>query len=295
MDINDSFNEEELFALGELGIEPKSLIFNHHTLNMPFLKERRYVCHLQIKDGLYSFNIPDKLPRQFKKSIVKTERKLLQSNNAHMRRLMTTAKRNAEFIARFNSELFYKNAFYEGKKMTANELIAFYETPPFCHIIDLSATADCLHFAALYAMTFYAQAPEDLFTVEGVFTLQPERHSDNAKKTAGNSVFNLILRNDKTEIERVLVQMGKALSDIQPPRVNLSDTVMLIKNYTLFIGLSEIGRVFARNAPNNQLREEAQSLMNYGALAKLCETIAASGNDEDYRDSDVFKECTRLF
>ena len=293
--ILELFDEEELFALSELGIDPKALVFYHRPLKLPFLKERQFVCRLKIQEGLYRFELPEKLPRQFKKSIEKTERKLLGSNNAHMRKLMAGAKKNAEFIVRFNSELFYKHSFYKGKKMTAEELSAFYETPPFCRTIDLSSNADCRAFGALYAMTFYACSPEDLFTVEGIFSLQPERHSDNAKKTAGNNVFNLILRNDKTEIGQVLTQMGETLTSVQTPRVNLSDTVMLSKNYTMFVGLSEIGRVFSRVAPDSQSLKLSKSLTNYAFLVKLCDMISTLGDGEDYRESTAYRECRALF
>ncbi|MCL2071324.1 MAG: hypothetical protein FWH07_03710 [Oscillospiraceae bacterium] len=307
IDFAGLFNEEELFALRELNIEPSLLVFNQRALlslpflqflKLPFTKDRQFVCHLKIKDGLYHFELPKKLPRKFKKSIAVTERRLLATNNSHMKRLMESAKKNAEFIGRFNSELFLKHSFYKGKRIAVAELSSFYKTVPYCQTIDLSAESDRQPFIALYAMAFYACSPADLFTIDGIFSLQPERHADNAKKTAGNSVFNLILRDDKAEMEQVLSQMGQTLADIQPPRVNLSDTVMISKNYTLFNGLSEMGRVYNQvtaSANFTSFRAAAVSLMNYAALVRLCDTISIAADDEDYRESAVYKKCKSLF
>ena len=302
MNINilDLFESDELHALNELGIDPHDIVFTE-THKLPFLKPKQFVCHLRFKEGLYSFDLPEKLPKKFVKRISQTQIKLLSINNSHMRRLMAEAKKNAEFIERFNSELFFKHSFYQGRRITKDELFDFYETNPYYQTVNLSSDADKQPFIALYAMSFYACTVNDLFSVDGIFSMQPERHADNTKKTAGNDVFNLILRNNKEEIEQILFQMGQTLSGIQPLRVNLSDEVMLAKNYTLFVGLSEMGRVFTQVTKNNPSKAlepaltAAGSFMNYGLLVGLCNTISVLSDDDDYRETNAYKKCREVF
>ncbi|MCL1831646.1 MAG: hypothetical protein FWG45_01895 [Oscillospiraceae bacterium] len=303
MDYSEIFSPDELLALGELGLDPSTLVFNTNS-RLPFVKPQQYVCRLKLTDGLYSFDLPPKLPRRFRERVVKIQSKLLAINNATTRKLMESAKKNAEFVERFNKELFLKHSFFQGRRITVSELLDFYETHPYYLTINLSADEDKVPFISLYAMTFYACTPDDLFTVDGIFSIQPERHADNAKKTAGNAVFNLILRNNPDEIKQVLLQMGNTLSNIQPLRVNLDDTVMLSKNYTLFVGLSEIGRVFTtivgahetlkNDALITQHLNAAQTLADYAPLAVLCNAIAILGDDENYRDTAAYKKCAKF-
>jgi hypothetical protein len=293
LNIHDYYQADELNALNELGISPYDLIFTARPI-LPFFKTRQFVCHLQFKDGLYVFALPPKLPRRFKKQIELTEKKLLATNNAHIRKLMAGAKKNAEFVERFNSELFFKHSFHKGNKLLAGELFELYASPPYNQAIDLSADADKQAFIALYAMTFYACSPEDIFTVDGIFSVQPERHADNAKKTAGNAVFNLLVRGKTTEIEQVLLTMSKTILALTPPRVNLADMEMLSKNYTLFRGMSELGRVFFKFAKSSNAAEAANQLAKYAAVAQLCDVIAGIGDSEDYRRIKEYGECVRL-
>ncbi|MCL2036622.1 MAG: hypothetical protein FWG83_04455 [Oscillospiraceae bacterium] len=300
--ITDLFPQDELLALRELGIPPQELIFIKKPLfNLSMFEEKQYICHLQLKDGLYSFELPPKLPRRFKKRIRQTERKLLCGNNSQMKKLMDSARKNAEFIERFNNELFFKHSFYKGNRLNVDELFRLYGTAPHNQIIDLSADSDRPPFIALYAMTFYACTPEDIFTVDGIFSMQPERHADNAKKTSGNRVFNLVIRGEREEIVQVLRQMGKALEEIRPLRVNLSDAAMLARNYTLFHALSEMGRVFAKCAvradagvPSSSM-VAARTLMKYAPLVELCDLISTLNHHEDYRDSLAYKKCKDFF
>jgi len=301
MEIFDLFEQDELVALRELEIDPKDLVFDRKPL-LPFGKSRRFVCHLRVADGLYSFDYPDDSPRKFKKQIFEIQFKLRSLNNSAMRRLMENAKKNALFIERFNSELFLKHSFFQGRRITTGELFDFYETHPYYQTINLSSDPDKQPFIALYAMTFYACSIEDLFTIDGIFSMQPERHADNAKKTAGNAVFNLVLRDNKEEIRQVLMQMGQSLIKIPPLRVNISDAVMLSKNYTLFGGLAEMGRAFsevaAPHCDDGQMQEAlqaARNLTNYAPLVKLCDTISVLCDDEDYRETAVYSRCKELF
>jgi hypothetical protein len=301
MDFHELFSADELHALKELRIDPASLVFVKHS-KLPFIKPKQYVCRPKLTDGLYSFDFPAKMPRRFRNSVGRIERKLLAANNSHTRKLMASAKKNAEFVERFNKELFFKHSFFKGQRISTGELFDFYDSHPYYLTINLSSNEDKLPFISLYAMTFYACTPDDLFTVDGIFSMQPERHSDNAKKVAGNAVFNLILRDDAAEMQQVLNQMGRTLAGLTPPRVNLSDAVMLAKNYTLFVGLAEIGRVYdsvMSNLPDMLLsteeksyRSAAQELMKYAPVAVLCNAIAILGDDEDYRDTAAYKKCS---
>jgi hypothetical protein len=254
------------------------------------------VCNLCLKDGLYSFEVPPKLPGKFKKNIAQLERKLLASNNTQTRKLMASAKKNADFVERFNSELFFKHSFYKGQRLNAKEVLGFYGTDPYNKIVNLSGEKDKMPFIALYAMTFYACTCEDLFTVDGIFSMQPERHSDNAKKTAGNGVFNLILRGNPDEIKQVVLDMGQTLIKIPPLRVNLADAAMLAKNYTLFAGVSEMARIYMKSAQAAALNDfaaakAAEDLLKYSPLVNLCDTIAVLSDNEDYRETMAYKNC----
>jgi len=294
MDIHELFTADELCALNELGVNPQDLVFTHRPF-LPFMKSRQYVCRLQLSDGLYSFSHSEKLPRRFKKRLIETEKQLLATNNAQIRKLMASARKNAEFVNRFNSELFFKHSFYKGQKLLVNELFEMYGKSPLIDVINLSSDADKQPFIALYAMAFYACTAEDIYTVDGIFSVQPERHADNAKKVAGNAVFNLLLRNNAAEIEQVLITMGKTLVAIIPPRVNLADMELLAKNYTLFRGLSEMGRLFCAVSGDPELSKAAQNLAKYAPIAALCEKIAAIGDHEDYRTFAEYKKCTELW
>jgi hypothetical protein len=295
MEITELFNSDELHALSVLGIDPAALVYNDIS-RLPFVKDKQYVCHLRLTDGIYSFELPEKVPRKFKRQIIETEKKLLRINNAHVRKLMLGAKKNAEFVERFNSELFFKHSFYQGKRIDTAQLFDFYETHPYYSIVNLSADADKSPFMALYAITFFACTPDDLFTIDGIFSMQPERHADNAKKTAGNAVFNLILRNDRKEIEMALTQMGHALKRIHPLRVNLAAPVSLAKNYSLFVGLSEIGRVYEQICVEvfGENNADAAALTRYSPLAALCNVITVLADDDDYRETAAYKKCAEF-
>jgi len=295
----EHFEKDELLVLKELGIDPGDLVFEKRSLLSS--KTKLFVCHLQFTDGLYSFVLPEKLPRIFKKQIAQTSKKLLCVNNSYMRRVMQSAKKNAEFVERFNGELFFRHSSYQGRRLNTKELFEFYETDPYFKIINLSSAYDKQPFIALFALAFHGCTVQDLYTIDGIFSMQPEREADNAKKSAGNDVFNLILRNDRAEIDNVLLQMGQTLLKLQPPRVNLGDTGMLAKNYTLFIGLSEMARVYMRTVQSIQTPQAEQTvnaantLMNYAPLVQLCNSISTLTDYDDFRESGVYKKCVEIF
>ena len=295
---DELFDRDELSVLRELGIDPADLVFEYAPL--PFMKSKQFVCRLELIDGLYSFDIPKKLPRKYKEQVARIEGRLVALNNTQMRRFMESAKKNAEFIERFNSELFFKHCFYKGTRISPAELSKFYQTSPYFHTINLSTPADRQPFIALYAMAFYGCTAEDIFSIDGIFSMQPERFADNAKKTAANSVFNLLLRDDRTEMEAAIVQMGSALIAIQPPRVVLSEMHILAKNYTMFAGLSEIGRVYADVAATFKgtsypAVKSAAALAEYGRLTELCNLLTVIGLEEDHRKQGIYKRCKELF
>jgi hypothetical protein len=99
--------------------------------------------------------------------------------------------------------------------------------------------------------------------------------------------------------------MGKTLTEISPLRVNLTDATSLSKNYTLFVGLSEMGRVFSsvlENAqPDLQLTHAteaklaAEQLMRYAPVAMLCNAVAILADDDDYRETSAYKKCREWF
>ncbi|MCL1881512.1 MAG: hypothetical protein FWF76_04980 [Oscillospiraceae bacterium] len=293
--ITGIFSQTELNVLKELGFSPETLVYTKRSF-LPFIKPKQLVCRLKLTNGLYSFVLPEKAPKKFRHEIELIGKRLLAINNSHIRKLMLDAKKNAEFVERFNKELFFKHSFYKGKRISTAELFDFYETHPYYLTINLSSDEDKIPFFCLYAMTFFASTLDDLFTVDGIFSMQPERHVDNAKKTAGNAVFNLILRNDKEEIQRTLTQMGETLIQISLPKINPDDIKSLSKNYTLLVGLSEIGRVFSSVMSNEivlsaNVFDAANKLSGYADYAILCNQIAVLTDLDDYRETSAYKRC----
>jgi len=293
---NGLFDDATLETLRELEIDPDDAVFVKKRL---FGKPVNYACRLGKVNGLYGFALPyaPRPPRSFKKRLAALNRRLLAVNAVIIRKVFSEAKRNAEFVARFNAELFFKNVYYNDIRLTADELFRFYGTDPYYKKINLSADRDKQPFIAMYAIAFCECSAEDVFTVDGIFSPQPQRRIDNAKKKASNEVFGLIFRGDKAEINEVLEGIGAALINIAPPPVDLADPGLLARNYTLYAALAEIGRVFAEvffyngNRGLDGALKAAEELKRFANVAALCEKMAALRDDEDYRETEEYKKC----
>ncbi|MCL2634615.1 MAG: hypothetical protein FWD34_08910 [Oscillospiraceae bacterium] len=268
-----------------------------------------FICPLTFHNGLYAFAPPEAIyaegytpkkthipPRRLKKKIAVLNKKLLCVNNEFMRKVMAGAKKNAEFVERFNSELFYKNITLNNERISPEEMFKLLSTEPYYRRINLSSDKDKNPFISMYAIAFKECQPHELFTIEGIFSMQTDRHIDNSKKQAANEVFNLILMDDKEETDSVILKMGKAIEEIEPLKINLDDVNMLAKNYTMFIGLSELGRVMAEVFFYNGNREldgalrKAEELKNYAKTAALCERLMRLTDCEDYRQLPQYKQ-----
>jgi len=317
IDVLSLFENDAVETFRELGIEPMDAVFvksGFFGKIMPlsvFQKKypnkeppKLFVCELAFTDGLYSFALPalpKKPPRALKKLHAALSRRVLAVNNAVIRKIMAEAKKNAEFVERFNSELFFKHVYYNDLRLTRDELFKFYETEPYYKKINISANRDKIPFIAGFAMAYYGCTLDDIFTIGGIFSMQPDRHSDNAKKQAGKAVFNLIFRDDKREINEVLEKIGAAIIGVEPPKVELKRAELMAKNYTVYFALSEIGRVFSEiffyngNRNLDGALKAANELKKYAYAYALCEKMAILGSGEDYRETDEYKKCAEFF
>ncbi|MDR0223151.1 MAG: hypothetical protein LBI38_06440 [Oscillospiraceae bacterium] len=336
MNVNDDgplFGEQTLKALKKQGIDPYDTVFVGKIPFSAYLRKKTktpseeradallrklfakraklFICRFETVGGLRRFLPPEQInpgerpPRKagrvLNKRFAELERRLLAVNNSAWREIMQTAKKNAEFIDRFNNELFFKHVNYGGRRLTADELFAFYGTRPHREKIDLSSRGDEPVFCAVFAMTYYQCSPEDLYTIDGIFSPQPQRRADNMKKAAGVDVFNLILRNNAKEIDGVLERMGEVLTKLKPPEIALSDIGALLENYPLWAGLSEIGRLFSEifsRGENQNLREalkSAEALKYCAEVVTFCEKIAVLSDGEDYRETKEYKTLAAVY
>jgi hypothetical protein len=322
------FEKQSIEIFDTLGIDPNDAVFvgktpfsrylrnnlknpskeNEDALLQKLLKKRAklFVCRPEYSEGLYCLAPPEharfggksrrKPGRTLKKPFAELEKRFLAANNSILREIMLNAKKNAEFIERFNRELFFKNVRYMGKRLSEDELFALCETETYRGKIDLSSRKDKTAFCAMFAIAYYQCGLEDLYTIDSIFSLQPSRCADNSKKAAGNDVFNMIFRNDKDEINRALERIGVALTKLKPPSVNLSDVKFLAENYSLWSGISEIGTLFSRIFTYNGKREldealkTAESFKRCGEVAALCEKISRLSDSEDYRETAEYQK-----
>jgi len=290
--MNELFDDAVIETFRELGIDPNDAVFVKKGF---FGKSESYVCRLNYYGGVYSFTLPEKSPRSFKKRLAALNRRVLAVNNAFIRKAMAEAKKNAAFVERFNNELFYKFVYYKDLKLSVKELFKFYETDPYYKKINIAADKDKAPFIAMYAIAFCGCTLTDIFTIDGIFSLQPQRFSDNAKKQAGNGAFYLLFRDDKEEIDLALEKIGESLIGIIPPRTDLDNPDLLAKNYTLYSALSEIGRVFSEiflyngNRNLDDALKAADELKKFAKAAALCEKMAVLRDNEDYRETEEYK------
>jgi hypothetical protein len=164
-----------------------------------------------------------KLPVGFSSPLLKSAAETANINTTK------SAEREIDFITKFNTELFHTKLVLNGVPVPREKVSGIYSENK-THI-DLSGTEKRLSFISLYAITFHGLSLEQIFTVEQIFTLQPARSADNAKRKAANEVLALVCENNPERIDAVLEEMRKRVLAL--PRPRYGETAADIK--TLYI------------------------------------------------------------
>ena len=217
---------------------------------------------------------------------------LIKINREAVNSLILSAKRDFEFISHFNSEMFYQNISAKGLQFSKETVLGIYEDERYMKIIDLSDPRERMGFISLYAIAFYNLSLNDLYSVEGIFTLQPNRETDEKKRLAGQDVFGLIFSENREEIRKRVSYMGEAIKKLPLPEIDLNINSIIKKNYTLYCGAGDMGKAFSRlilNMDNDFERtvKTARRLSRYKLLESLYEEMLSS--DETYTESAAYK------
>ncbi|MCL2636828.1 MAG: hypothetical protein FWD48_00510 [Oscillospiraceae bacterium] len=275
--------------------------------------KRVYFSRLFMNDGCFEFSPPEqiifeasaecpKLNKKFSKKqkvspvsgahLNKITGYLEEINREAVRALLASAKRDFEFVTHFNSEMFHHNLTAKGLSFAKETVIGIYGEEKYTKIIDLSDARERMGFISLYAMAFHGLKLDDIYSVDGIFTLQPNREADEKKRLAGQEVFELVFSENRAEIKARAAKMTDALRNLPLPRVTLNITSAIKKNYTLYCALGDIGRSFSRLILSDEKDFEsalktARRLSFYRLLEKYYEELA-SGKTEPEK-SEVYK------
>lgn len=219
---------------------------------------------------------------------------LAEINREAIKGLVTSAKRDFDFIVHFNSEMFHQNLTAKGLSFTKETVTGIYEEEKYTKIIDLSDMRERMGFISLYAITFCGLSLNDLYSVDGIFTLQPNREADDKKRLAGQEVFELVFNENSGEIKARAFKMTGALKNLPLPEININITGLIKKNYTLYCGIGDIGRVFSRLILSDDKNftdslKIARRLSFYKLLEKYCDEIANTSLDYDFEKRDIYK------
>ncbi|MCL2697215.1 MAG: hypothetical protein FWE74_03935 [Oscillospiraceae bacterium] len=230
------------------------------------LKGRRvYFSRLFMNDGCFEFSPPEqvvfettcpRLSKRFQKKqkaspvsgthLEKITGYLSEINREAVRGLLASAKRDFDFIIHINSEMFHHSLTAKGLTLYKENVIGIYEQERYTKIIDLSDMRERMGFISLYAMTFHGLNLADLYSVDGIFTLQPSREADEKKRLAGQEVFGLVFSENRAEIKARTAIMAQTLKNMPLPEITLNITGQVKKNYTLYLASGDIGRSFSR-------------------------------------------------
>lgn len=209
------------------------------------------------------------------KHLTALSRRLDELNHAAFQTYVKEAQRELDFIVRFNAELFLSG--FGGRSHS---------------FLGVALEGELLTaFCAACALTRFALSPEELFSVESVFKLQPDRGTDNRKKEAGVFALGLLCAEEKHRafLQEICATIGAA----SLPALDLNDFALFKKNYPLYHGLGSIGRLLCallKNEPRmKRERQVAELLSMYGKTAELC-ALVLSADAAAYRESRLRAE-----
>jgi hypothetical protein len=273
--------------------------------------KRVYFSRLFMNDGCFEFSPPEqiafetscpKLSKRLQKKqkdsgigkahLTKITGYLEEINREAVRGLLASAKRDFEFVTHFNSEMFHHNINTRGLSFTKENVIGIYEQDRYTKIIDLSEARERLGFISLYAMTFHGLGLADIYSVDGIFTLQPNRETDEKKRLAGQEIFELVFGENREEIKKRAAKMTAALRALPLPGISLNITGGIKNNYTLYCALGDIGRAFSRLILSDEKDFEsavktARRLSFYKLLEKYYDELASG--KEGFEKSELYK------
>jgi hypothetical protein len=220
---------------------------------------------------------------------------LAEMNREAMKNLLTSAKRDFDFISHFNSEMFHHNLTAKGLNFCKETVIGIYEEEKYTKIIDLSDPRERMGFISLYAIAFHGLSLSNLYSVDGIFTLQENREEDDKKRRAGQEVFELVFGENREGILTAALKMAAALKKLPLPEVSISLTSFIKKNFTLYCGIGDIGRAFSRLILNDEKSLEsgiktAKRLSYYRVLEKYYHELETGKKDLD--KSEIYKNVT---
>jgi len=240
------------------------------------LKGRRvYFSRFFMNDGCFEFSPPEQITFEVEKADCKKLQKLnkrlnkkqksfafnkgrkadfqeninsylAEINREAVKGLLASAKRDFDFILHFNSEMFHHNLTAKGLSFSKETVVGIYEQEKYTEIIDLSDARERMGFISLYAIAFHGLAPGDLYSVDGIFTLQPNREVDDRKRRAGQEVFELVFNEDREAVQNCMPKMIETLKNLPLPEIALNITGAVKKNFTLYCGIGDMGRAFSR-------------------------------------------------
>jgi len=234
--------------------------------------KRVYFSRFYMKEGCFEFSPPEQLTFEVEKADCKKLQKLnkrlnkkqknftfkkadfqeninsylAEINREAVKGLLEAAKRDFDFILHFNSEMFHHNLTAKGLSFSKETVTGIYEQEKYTAIIDLSDTRERMGFISLYAITFHGLALSDLYSVDGIFTLQPNREVDDRKRRAGQEVFELVFNEDREAVQKCVPKMAETLKNLPLPEIALNITGSVKKNFTLYCGIGDMGRAFSR-------------------------------------------------
>ncbi len=284
------------------------------------LKNKSIFVSRLIKDeDFYKFMPPElvhfELPDNFKKKklglgeyknnkridrqIHKISSYLFDYNLKAIKNNILSAENDFNFILKFNTEMFYNNIIYKNNAISSETVISLYENKKYTHILDLSIESERNAFISLYGIAFKELTLLDFYSIDGIFSLQPDREKDTRKQISSQEVLNLIISDDKDEINKVVQIMAKALINLPLPYVNLSDYKSIKRNFSLYIGISNIGQAFSRiilgevSDEINTAIQISQKLIKYADIIEFYKNLTGSKNQSSnpyYKSVNQFSE-----
>ncbi|MCL2018279.1 MAG: hypothetical protein FWG70_00850 [Oscillospiraceae bacterium] len=286
--------------------------------------KRIYFIRLFLSNDCLEFSLPEQVTFEIEKPDCKSLRKLnnrfgkkqktaslkkehikkiagylAEINKETLKGLISCAKRDFDFIFHFNSEMFHHNISTKGLSFTKENVTGIYEQEKYTKILDLSDARERMGFISLYAITFYGLELDDLYSVDGIFALQPNRENDEKKRMAGREVFELVFGEECEEIQARVLKMATALKNLPLPEISVNITSAVKKNYTLYCGIGDIGRAFSRLVLSDDESiadaiKIAQRVSFYKKLEKYYDELSTGAISPDFEKSEIYKGVMNL-
>jgi hypothetical protein len=155
------------------------------------------------------------------------------------------AQNSLAFIRKFNSEMFFQHLSLNGTKLNRDTAEGMYGGDRFYDIADLRDKDRRYYFLCLYAVAHKHLSLRDVFTLDGVFSFQQNRSTDEAKRLAGAEVFALFAGHDRKEIARAIAVMGECFVAL-PPLQPQYKAEYVKEYYTVADGYAGMGEALAR-------------------------------------------------